>query len=245
MRNKSVAVTVFCILVTLNVYAQEQVTPTSRPLQVRLPQTVDTTNLTILYCLKGSFGGYYSFVRTKTGVREYEIDTSYKGQLAESLKMIIPSPGYQVETLDFPALATVLERGVDLQLKPLATVPFSGRVLLPDRLSSDEIRVDVSHSAFWECEFFDLMDCLVASLKITSVELTEGGRFKVALPDFAHDAIVSSLRNHGDFTFRAFDRKSGKFLFKLNPEENSERHGGILIANWYSGEQIFVPEVER
>lgn len=184
-------------------------------------------------------------MRTKTGVRDYEIDTSYKGQLAESLKVIIYNPGYQVETLDFPSLTTVQERGVDLQLKPLATVPFSGRVLLPDHLRTDEMRVDVSHSAFWECEFFDLMDCLVASLKITSVEVTEGGRFKVALPDFAHDPIVSSLRNHGDFIFWAFDRKSGKFLFKLNPEESSEGHGRILIANWYSGEQVFIPEVER
>jgi hypothetical protein len=245
MRNKFIAVTVWCILAALNVLAQEQSPSGSLPFHIGLPQTVDTTNLSIRYYLTGDFGMYSSFIRTKAGVWDYEFDTSYNGQPAKALKVIIYCSGYQVETFDFPSLAAVHERRVLLQLKPLATIPFNGRVLLPAHLSPEAIRVDVSYSAFWECEFLDLVDCLIASLKINSVELTEGGRFKVALPDLAHDQIVGSFRNPGNFTFRAIDRKSGKFLFNLNLKENPEGHGRISIANGYADEQIFIPEVER
>ena len=245
MRNKFIAFIVFCMLVTLSVQAREQAAVGALPFHIRLPRAVDTTNLSIRYSVTGAFGGYSSFIRTKAGVWDYEVDTSYEGQPANTLKVIIYCVGYQVETLNFPSLAALKERSVDLQLKPLATVPFFGRVLLPAHLSGDEIRVEVSHSAFWECEFFDLMDCLVASFKITSVELTEGGRFNVALPDFAHDPIVGSFSKPGDFTFRAFEGKSGKFLFELDPKENSKRHGRIPIANWYADEQVFIPQLER
>ena len=245
MRRISAAIAVLCLLVTLNVSAQEQTAPLSRPFQVWLPQTVETTNLSILYCLKGSFGGYYSFVRTKPGVREYEIDTSYNGQPADSLKVIIYNPGYQVETLDFPYLAAVQERSVELQPKPLATTAFSGRVLLPAHLSSDRVRVEVSHTPFWKCEFFDLMDCLVASFKIASIELAQDGRFTVALPDFAHDPIVSLFSRPGDFRFTLSERRSGRFLFDLKLKGSSDGHGRIPIAAGYPDEQIFITTVER
>jgi hypothetical protein len=212
---------------------------------VRLPQTVDTTNLSILYGLKGSFGGYYGFVPAKTGVREYEIDTSYQGQPAESLKVIIYGPGFRVETLDFPHLAAVSERDVELQLKPLATVAFYGRVLLPARLSSAKVRVDVGHSPFWTCEFFELADCLVSSFKIASVELAEDGRFTVALPDFAHDPMVSSFSRPGDFTFTVSGRRSGRLLFDLKPKGNSNGRGRIPVADDYPDEQIFIAVAGR
>lgn len=240
MRKIFISLIAFCLLAALHVSAQEPATPVSRPFKVRLPQTTDTANLSILYSLKGSFGGYYSFVRTKTGGRDYEIDTSYQGQPAESLKVIIYNPGYQVETLDFPSLAAVNERSVELHLKPLATIPFSGKVLLPAHLISEEVRVDVSHTPFWKCEFFDLMDCLVSSLKIASVELAEDGRFAVALPDFKHDPTVSSFSRPGDFTFTVSERKSGRFLFNLKPNGSSNSHGQIPIADRYPDEQTFM-----
>jgi hypothetical protein len=245
MKRIFIALVAFFIFVALGAHAQEQAISISHPFKVRLPQAVDTTNLSILYCLKGSFGGYYSFVRTKTGVHDYEIDTTYKGQPAESLKVIIYCPGYQVETLDFPSLAVLQERSVELQLKPLATVPFYGRVLLPAHLSSDEIKVDVNYSAFWECEFFGLMDCLVANFKMPSAELMEGGRFTVALPDFSHDPTVSSFSNRGDFKFMLSDRKSGRFLFDLKLKGSSDGRGRIPITESYPNEQIFIAIEER
>ncbi len=244
MRRIFIAIAVFCILVALNVSAQEQATPVSQPFKVRLPETVETKYLSIIYSLKGSFGGYYGYVQIMTGVRSYEIDTSYEGQPAESLKVIIYSPDNQVETLDFPHLTAVRERDVEVQLKPLATVAFSGRVLLPAHLSSDEVIVDVIYTPFWKCDFFDLMDCRVTSLRIVSVELAEDGRFTVALPDFAHDPIVSSFSRPGDFTFTLSKRRNGRFLFDLKLKGNSNNPGRIPVADNYTDEQIFIT-VER
>lgn len=245
MKNKLIALAAFCLLMSLTAQAQESDKAASQTFHIRLPETIETTNLSINYYLTGAFGGYSSFIQGKPRVWDYEIDTSQENQPATSLKVVVYCPGYQVETLDFPSLAAVQERKAELRLKPLGTVPFSGRVLLPETLSSDEVRVSVRYSAFWVCDFFGLIDCLVANFGVTSTDLTEGGRFKVALPDFAHDPVVSSFSNPGDFNFQAVERKSGRFLFRLKPQGNPARQEQILIADSYSGAHIFIPEVEN
>ena len=210
-----------------------------------MPEAVDTKDSEITYYLTGPFGGYGSFVRTKAGVHDYEIDTSYEGKPARSLKAVIYCPGYQMETLDYPSLAGLRERSVELRLKPLATVPFYGKVLLPSRLKAAEVRVEVSLAASWECEFFGLMDCLYTPYKVTSAEVAEGGRFSVMLPDFAHDAVVGSYRRPGELIFTASEHESGKRLFRLRPEGGSGVNGSIPVAARYQDGQLFLPVPEK
>jgi hypothetical protein len=246
MRNIFFAVAALCILAMPNVRAQKQPPPAGPPFRVRLPEYADTKNLEIHYQLTGPFGGYGSFVRTKPGVWEYEIDTSYEGKPADSLSAVIYCPGYQLETINYPSLAALQDRSAELQLKPLATVPLSGKVSLPAGIQADEVRVDVRLSASWECEFFGLADCLVPSYgKVASAEVTEGGGFSVALPDFAHDPIVSNYERPGDFKFTVSERKSAKYLFSLRPEGSTGVYVGLPVALWYPGGKVFVPEEDK
>jgi len=246
MRNIFFAFAALCILAISDVRAQKQPPPASPPFRVRLPEYADTKNLEIHYQLTGPFGGYGSFVRTKAGVWEYKIDTSYEGKPADSLSAVIYCPGYQVETIHYPSLAALQDRSAELQLKPLATVPLTGKVLLPAGIHADEVRVDVRLSAPWECEFFGLADCLVPSYgKVASAEVAEGGGFSVALPDFAHDPIVSTYKRPGDFTFTVSERKRGKYLFNLKLEGSAVVYGGLPLAPSYPAGQVFVREGEK
>jgi hypothetical protein len=213
---------------------------------VRLPEYADTNNLEIHYYLRGPFGGYSSLVRTKAGVRDYAIPTSYDGKPARSLKAVVYCHGYQAETLDYPSLEALAARSVDLYPKPLATVPLSGRVSLPAGVKADEVRVNVSVLATWECRFFNLADCLVPGYEgVASAEVGEGGTFTVALPDFAHDPVVSAYERPGYFELAVSEREGGKFLFYLRPEGGGVTYGGIPIAPWYAGGQVYVPDARH
>ena len=66
---------------------------------IRLPQSVDTTGLSISYFMTGPFGGVGKYVRTKPDVREYLIDASYEGKPARTLKAIVYCPGYGIELI--------------------------------------------------------------------------------------------------------------------------------------------------
>jgi hypothetical protein len=185
-------------------------------------------------------------VRTKARVWEYKIDTFYEGKPADSLSAVIYCPGYQVETIHYPSLAALQNRSAELQLKPLATVPLTGKVLLPPGVHADQVRVDVRLSAAWECEFFGLIDCLVPSYgKVASADMAEGGVFSVALPDFAHDPIVSTYKRPGDFRFTVSERKSARYLFSLRPEGSTGAYVGLSVAPWYLSGKVFVPEKDK
>jgi hypothetical protein len=246
MRNILFAFAALCILAMPDVRAQKQPPPASPPFRVRLPEYADTTNLEIHYQLTGPFGAYGSFVRTKAGVWEYKIDTSYEGKPADSLRAVIYCPGYQVETINYPSLAALQDRSAELQLKSLATVPLTGKVVLPAGILADEVRVEVRLSALWECEFFGLVDCPVPSYgKVASAEVAEGGGFSVALPDFAHDPIVSTYKRPGDFRFTVSECKSARYLFRLRPEGSTGAYIGLSVAPWYLSGKVFVPEEDK
>jgi hypothetical protein len=246
MRKILFAFVAICVLAMPDVRAQKQPPPVSPPFRVRLPEYADTKNLEIHYQLIGLFGGYGSFVRTNAGVWEYKIDTSFEGKPADSLSAVIYCPGYQVETIHYPSLAALQDRSAELQLKPLATVPFTGKVLLPAGIHAGEVRVDVRLSAPWECEFFGLADCLVPSYgKVASAELAEDGEFSVALPDFAHDPIVSTYKRPGDFIFTVSECKSARYLFSLRAEGSTSAYAGLPVASWYLSGKVFVPEENR
>jgi hypothetical protein len=246
MRNRFLAIAALCVLAALGVRAQNQPPAAAPAFVIRLPEYTDTKDLEIHYLLTGDFGGYGGFVRTKAGVWEYEIDGSYEGKPAQSLSAVIYCPGYQVETLDYPSLAALRKRSAALQLKPLATVLLSGKVSLPAGLKADDVKIDVRFAASWECEFFGLADCLVPSYgKVASAPVAEGGAFSVALPDFAHDSVVSGYEHPGHFTFTVSERKSGKYLFNLRSEGSAGVYGGLPLSPSYPSGQVFVREEEK
>lgn len=244
MRHLLIIITVFAFLAVCEVNAQNKSLANDQNFSVKLSKDTNTSNLWIEYEITGSFGGYYSFVRTKPDMWDYEIPTSYDGQSAKTLKLIVYSPSYYVKTFNFPFLEKQ-NKNLEINLEPLKEITFSGKILLPDQLDADKLKLEISYLGDWKCEYFGLIDCLIGANKITTANLEKDGRFKVNLPDFASDKIISSFGSPGEFSFRLQDKQSGKFLFALKPKEQSKGFGGTQPALSYPTEQIFVPEPQK
>lgn len=242
MSKNYIVIVVFAFLAVLNVQAQKQQTLKNPTLLIDLPQNVDTTNLTINYQLTGSFGSYNTFVRTKPDVWGYKIETLYEGKPAEKAKIAVYCPGYEAEVFEFPSLAALPENTqLNLQMKPLGTLKFQGKILLSPDVKLEKHKIQVDYIADWECHFFGLQDCVVPIYNITSVKIERGGKFSIELPDFVKDTVVSSYRNlHSDFRLYIRDEKSGNLLFHLMPQKSKERSQGILLKDKYEEVQVFI-----
>jgi hypothetical protein len=245
MRNVFAALSILLALAFPSTPALQPERPRGRAFSVRLPQDIDTAGLSIRYLLTGTFGAYSGFVRTRPGVRDYRIDTFYEGRPAETLKVAVYCPGYGVETFNVPDLSATAERTAEVRLKPLATLPLSGRVLLPLGTAPRGLRLEVSFEPFWECEFFGLSDCLTAGHMVASGELDGAGGFSVEVPDFARDPLAGTFKRRGEFTLRLTERRGGKALFRLRPERGPLQAGGIPVGAVYAKGQVFIAERER
>ena len=244
MRHFLIIITLFAFLVTDEVNEQKTISSSDKAIFVHFPQDINTDELQIEFYITGSFGGYSSFVRTKSNVWKYKIPTSHEGKSAKTLKLIIYSPNYQVKIFDFPTLEGQ-KKSLELKLKPSKTVPFSGKVLLSNQLNAEELQLQVSYIPNWQCIFFQLPDCLLGYIPITSVNLEKDGGFKVDLPDFAGDKVITSFGESGEFSFSLRDKQSGKSLFRLKLKNNSNGFGKIQAALSYPNEKVFIPEFEK
>ena len=239
MRNFLIIIAIFAITLSCKVNAQKTNLSSDKVISVHLSQDTDTDKLQIKYFIIGSFGGVGSFVRIKPNVWNYEISTSYEGKPVEKLRLVVFSPNYQVKTFDFPILEKQNEV-IEVKLEFIRTLPFFGRVLLPIQSDAEEMQLKISYTSSWECEYFQLPDCLLGAMPITSVNLEKDGRFKANLPDFARDSLIASYEQKGSFAFTVED-KSGKLLFRLKPKENLKGFNEIQTALSYPVEQVFVP----
>ena len=132
------------------------------------------------------------------------------------------------------------ERSIDVQLLPLATVPFLGRVEPPLSTGTRGTAVSVMYFPVWLCEFFSLSDCGVESMGITSATLDADGSFALELPDFAHDPTVSPFRDHGHFRFWASDPPKNTLVWSKN---DKDRQHSLEVAGSYPGELMFQVEI--
>ncbi len=244
MRHFLIILMLFAFLATGEVNTQKPILSGNKAISVHFPHDVNTDGMQIEFYITGSFGGYSSFVRTKSNVWNYEIPTSREGKSAHTLKLIIYSPNYQVKIYDFPTLE-FQKKSIELKLEPSKTVPFTGKVLLSKQLNAAELQLQVSYIPKWQCVFFQLPDCLVGLIPITSINLEKDGRFKVDLPDFAGDKVIASFRESGEFSFGLQDKQSGKSLFRLKLKDNSKGFGKIQAALTYSNEKVFIPKLEK
>src|SRR5215475_9163040 len=164
---------------------------------IRLPSTIDTTGLQINYFITGGFGGYGGFVRTKSGLHAYVIETSYENKPAETLKIIVYCPGYGMELINVPSLAASSDDGAYVSLKPLPSVQVSGRIAAPEGSARKDFKIEVSYLARWDHEFFGIADGIVTSVKLTTAGVRGDGSFSVTIPDFARDPALDSFRDKG------------------------------------------------
>lgn len=204
---------------------------------VHFPEDFEMDGLQINFLLTGSFGGYGSFVRTKPDVRSYEIPTSNKGKPAETLKIIVFSPHYRIKVFDFPTLENRKEK-IEIKPERSKTIRFLGKVLLPKEPPAGKIRLQVSYTADWKCDFFGLDDCLLAGFPIASVGLDEDGSFRVDLPDFAGDEAIVSFKDTGRFHLDLHDER-GRLVSALKLKDDP-KYFGIQAATTYPNEKVFI-----
>jgi hypothetical protein len=236
MRTFIIAVITFSLLTSHLWQAQTNRPSDKSSFLIRFPPTVDTTELSINYYLTGHFGGYGSFVRTKPKVWDYEIDTSYKGSLAESLKAIIYCPGYGVELLNIPRLDVSSGRNATVELKPLSWTHLSGRIMLPKGSNDTDFRVEVVYLAYWGHEFYGRADGIVVTFKVGSTSVSRDGYFSVMIPKFTRDPVISRFKDKGGFRLVAREPKTGNIPYTLEPSDHSGRGAELEIAEEYSSE---------
>jgi hypothetical protein len=220
-------------------WSQQEKSDRDRPFVLSFPHEIDATKLWINYMITGTFGGYGSFIQTRSGVWDYSIETTYGNHPAETLKVIIYIPGYQAQTMDLSSRINTPQRNIEVHLLPLATVPFSGRVLALPNTDLEGLTLNVTYAPNWLCEFFNLPDCMISFLPINSVTLDKDGRFTVVLPDFAHDQTVSSFKWRGSFGFTIWNMKGGERLFSLKPKDEKYGKMGVDEADKYPDQVIF------
>jgi hypothetical protein len=243
MRCFLIFIAVFTFLIVCKVDGQKITSSSDEVISMHLSQNTNTDRLQIDYFITGSFGGFRDFIRIDPEIWNYEIPISYKGKSVETLKLIVFSPNYQVKTFDFPTLKGQ-KSNIDLDLKPLDTVPFFGKILLPNQLNAEELQVTVNYIPSWQCEYLQLLDCMLGQMPITSVNLEKDGKFKVKLPDFARDPIIASYEDKGEFAFKV-EEKNGKLLFWLNLKNDSKNSSRIQTALSYPTEQVFTPDPKK
>jgi hypothetical protein len=236
----------FAVTMSLNPQSWAQHSAGDDPIRVVLPRSVEAGTCQLQYFLVGPFGGYGGFARPKLDASEFEIETVHEGEDVQRLQVILFCPGYQIETMAFNSLPTLDRRTIAVHPKPLGTVRFRGVVRGLTLQQVQVLYVDVEYTPWWICEFLRLPDCGLGAWTVASVELDTDGRFSAALPDFARDATVRSLKQLGEFAFRIRDQKTGNPLFELKPAgSNSPGWGRIPVAESYPGVQMFDAELPK
>jgi hypothetical protein len=238
MRTIFIIVTTFVVSAALVVAAQGRRPSIDNTFLLRFPRTVDTTGLSISYFLTGPFGGYGSYVRTKSNVREYVIETLYEGKSAKTLKAIIYCPGYGVELLSASPLTVPSGISPFVELKTLPSIPLSGKVVLPKGRSVTSPKIEVVYSAYWSHQFFGISDGAVITFKVASTDVAEDGSFSIMVPDFTRDPVVTSFEKKGVLRLMAREPNTGNMPYILERAEQPGRGAELVIAAEYDGELI-------
>lgn len=163
----------------------------------------------------------------------------------ERLQVILSCSGYHTETMAFDGLPDVDGRTVQVHPKPLGTVRFQGLVRGLTLQQVEKLHVDVDYTPWWMCEFFRLPDCGLGAWTVASVALEADGTFAADLPNFAHDAVIGSFRNQGEFAFRIRDQKTGYWRYELKPTGNGSPLGRVPVANRYPSVLAFDAELPQ
>jgi hypothetical protein len=171
----------------------------------------------------------------------FEIPTADRFKSLEAtdrFKALVWAPGCQMKEFDVP----VEKSDVELQFvcDPLKTITFHGRVKSVD--VSGSVTVSANYMAFGMCVWMDarteasFVHCGGPQIVgIGTADVAADGTFKMELPDFSDDPIVS-----GDSSAELEFRLNGaKEVPLLEPE--SSQGTTLRVAASYPAEVIFVP----
>ena len=234
----TIAIAVIVSTLAADVAGRQDVrTPGS--IRLTFSKDIDMADVSIRYFLTGPFGGYGSFVRTQSTVREYDIDAWQAGRPADKLKAIIYCPGYRTVLLTESGFDNGPPRVVPIQLEPLGWIRLAGRVT--DAVADPQpLAIEVTYLAVWSHAFFGIADGAVASFVVASTALKPDGSFETMVPDFAHDPAVAGYAGdqRGFLQLLARDPQTGNIAYFLQASDSTSQVG-LAIANAYPGELRF------
>jgi hypothetical protein len=218
------------LLLTSAMSAQGTPAPTVR---IVLPEGVRPEKVYVRYGLRRSSGTYSSQVAsTPAGGSSFEIPVP-----TDRFKALVWAPGCKIKEFDVPVEKSDIE--LQFACDPLKTVTLLGRVKSVDIIGPMTLSVNYSGmiSCLWrddsKSEWF--VSCSGLDIAgIATAEVAPDGSFKIELPDFNNDPIVSNADRELDFWLSGI--KGVPFLV---PE--SSPTDTFKVAASYPAEVIFVP----
>jgi hypothetical protein len=184
------------------------------------------------------------WILPQPGVSSYIIGTTHAGLPATRIKAILYARGCEIQTLDLPVSGSDHQRYLFV-CRPLSGMWMSGALTRTDWLFGREVKLQVKYVARWAQSFLGLGDGIVTTIPVGDVTyLSSGGRFRLLLPDFAHDPLAGSPDHPGELQIWARDKTGEDIVAQLSPagpQVLRTRTGGLRIKSEYPPETIFAP----
>jgi hypothetical protein len=222
---------------------------TSKPFVLHLNQPVDPNRLIVTTLLSGPQGGHSSYGMRlpqfqMRGPQDILIDTTLKGAPASSLRIVVYCPGYRFAWVEIPSLDGASANGIAIDLVPLGTLPFRGRVNLQSASSRSPITLHVEYDAsmmvfnYFYKDFRGAGSFMSSRLEFATTTLGADGSFAVEIPDLLNDPAAA--RAPGTFTF--FARTGLTTGHRVRPVGAASPWKGLTLQSSYPGEIVFEPE---
>jgi hypothetical protein len=217
------------------------ITP-SRYLEIHLPPEAISEGVFVRYRLsEDELGGW---ILPQPGVSSYNISTVHDGLPASRIKAIVYVPGCAIQTLDLPVSGSDNQR-YSFACHPLSSVWINGALTRTDWLFGREVKLQVKYVARWAQSFLGLADDLLTNIPVGDVTyLSSSGRFRLSVPDFAHDPLAGSPDHAGELQFWARDKTGQDIVAQLSPvgpQVLKTGVGGLKIQSEYPSETVFTP----
>jgi hypothetical protein len=201
--------------------------------RIVFPEGVHSEKVYVRYGLRKPRGTYSSQVaRMPAGWAFVEIPAS-----TDRFKALVWAPGCKMKEFDVPVAKSDTE--LLFACDPLKTVTLRGRVKSVDIIGAMTLSVDYSGmiACLWrdDSESGWLGSCSGLDIAaIATAEVAPDGSFKIELPDFNSDPIVSHAERELDFWLSGI--KGIPFLVPESSPTNT-----FKVAASYPSEVIFVP----
>ena len=119
--------------------------------------------------------------------------------------------GYRLAFVNVPSPASVPAKRAAVNLVPLGSVAFMGRVTLPKGENPADLRLDVYYENLsLVMNYFENPEGIGGSgMKVSTTTLAADGSFKTTVPDFANDPEALKIPGRFNFVIRALRPYNG------------------------------------
>lgn len=214
-------------------------------ISILLPPSVPSETVQISYFLRGSFGGYGDYVRSKSDVTSYEVPATVEGRLATEIRAIVYARGCEIQTFVIPVTENS-EASQKFDCQPVRTTRLSGKIVPAELATDGHTELVIRYMAYWGHEFFGITDGAVTEFSVAKVSPAVDGTIDVDLPVLTDER--SRFERSASFCLTLRDATTWNHVAYLEPEPGelrSEEHC-LRIRSSYPGNVNFVSwESER